>query len=57
MEIEPLPADVDKLPEVCENVLDNPETEVEVSPLEILVDSVDVDRTEELDEPPGTIIT
>lgn len=57
VEIEMLPADVDKLPVVCETVLDTPESEVVVSPLEVPDDSADVDRMDELDEPPRIIIT
>lgn len=57
MEIEFLSADVDKLPVVGETVLETPEIEVEVSPLEVPDDRVDVDRIDELEELPGTIIT
>lgn len=52
-----LPGDVDKLPEDCETVLEKPESEVEVSPLEIPDEIADVERIDELDELPGLIIT
>lgn len=57
VEIEMLPADVDKPPVVCEIVLNTPESEVVVSPLEVPDDSADVDRMDELDEAPRIIIT
>lgn len=57
MEIELLSGDVDKLAEVCGTVLENSESEVEVNPLEIPDESVEVDKIDELDELPGMIIT
>lgn len=58
MDTELLSGDVEKLPVVCENVLEKVESELELASLEISDDSVDVlDRTDELDEGPGIMIT
>lgn len=57
MEIVPLPGDVDKLPEVCAKVLDKPETELELRPLEIPEDRVELATIDELEEVAGRTIT
>lgn len=57
MEIVPLPGDVDRLPEVCAKVLEKPEIELELRPLEIAEDRVELATIDELEEVAGRTIT
>lgn len=57
MEIEALPGDVDKLPEVCAKVLEKPEIELDLNELEITEDRVELPTTDELEEVAGRMIT
>lgn len=57
VEIVPLPGDVDKLPEAFAMVLEMTEIELELSPLEIPEDRVELATTNELEEVAGRMIT
>lgn len=57
MEIVTLPGDVDKLSEVCVMVLEMTEIELELRPLEIPEDRVELATTDELEEVAGRMIT